>query len=136
MVVASPVRELRLAVTAPDYEESLRFYRDVLGLPVVKSWDEPSGSGAILDAGRATLELLSPDQADLIDEVEVGRRVAGPIRVALEVEDSAATATQLEEAGATALAPPVVTPWQHRNVRLDAPAGLQLTLFTILPGGE
>jgi lactoylglutathione lyase len=68
--------------------------------------------------------------------VEVGRRVAGPIRVALEVEDSAATAKQLEKAGATSLAAPVVTPWQHRNVRLDAPAGLQLTLFTILPGGE
>ena len=132
----SPVRELRLAVTAEDYDESLRFYRDELGLPVIRSWDEPSGRGAILDAGRATLELLSPDQADLIDEVEVGRRVAGPIRVALEVEDSAATAQRLEAAGAQRLGGPAVTPWRHRNVRLDAPAGLQLTLFTILPGGE
>ncbi len=26
------VHELRLAVTAPDYEEALAFYRDVLGL--------------------------------------------------------------------------------------------------------
>jgi lactoylglutathione lyase len=136
VISESPVRELRLAVTAQDYPESLRFYRDDLGLPVVKSWDEPSGSGAILDAGRATLELLSPAQADLIDEVEVGRRVAGPVRVALEVEDSAQTARRLEAAGAVALGEPVETPWRHRNVRLDGPAGLQLTLFTILPGGE
>jgi lactoylglutathione lyase len=136
VISESPVRELRLAVTAQDYQESLRFYRDELGLPVVKSWDEPGGSGAILDAGRATLELLSPAQADLIDEVEVGRRVAGPVRVALEVEDSAQTARRLEAAGAVALGAPVETPWRHRNVRLDAPAGLQLTLFTILPGGE
>jgi catechol 2,3-dioxygenase-like lactoylglutathione lyase family enzyme len=27
-----PVRELRVAVTAEDYEEALRFYRDALGL--------------------------------------------------------------------------------------------------------
>jgi len=27
------VTELRLVVTAPDYEQALRFYRDVLGLP-------------------------------------------------------------------------------------------------------
>ena len=28
-----PVREMRLVVTADDYEEAVRFYRDVLGLP-------------------------------------------------------------------------------------------------------
>jgi lactoylglutathione lyase len=28
----SPVRELRVAVTADDYDEALRFYRDALGL--------------------------------------------------------------------------------------------------------
>jgi len=131
-----PVRELRLAVTVDDYEGALRFYRDAFGLPVVKSWDEPTGRGAILDAGRATLELLSTDQAELIDSVEVGRRVAGPIRIALEVEDSATMAEALQEFGAEPLGEPVVTPWQHRNVRLRAPGELQLTLFTILPGGE
>jgi hypothetical protein len=25
-----------------------------------------------------------------------------------------------------------VTPWRHRNVRLRAPDGMQLTLFTVL----
>jgi hypothetical protein len=29
----------------------------------------------------------------------------------------------------------VVTPWSHRNVRLRAPDGMQLTLFTVLEGG-
>lgn len=131
-MTASPVRELRLAVTAEDYEEALRFYRDVLRLPVIQAWENPTGSGAILDAGRATLELLSRDQAELVDEVEVGARVAGPIRVALEVVDSEATANELLAAGAEHLGGPVVTPWSHRNVRLQAPADLQLTLFTVL----
>ena len=129
---ASPVRELRLAVTVVEYEQVLAFYRDALGLPVVEEWGGPDGSGAILDAGRATLELLSTDQAELVDQVEVGERVAGPIRVALEVEDSARVAEALVAAGAEALAEPVVTPWQHRNVRVRAPGGVQLTLYTVL----
>jgi catechol 2,3-dioxygenase-like lactoylglutathione lyase family enzyme len=128
----SPVRELRLALTVEDYERALEFYRDVLGLPVVEAWDTPTGSGAILDAGRATLELLSVKQAELVDHVEVGERVAGPVRLALEVEDSERTAGELVAGGAELLAQPVVTPWSHRNVRLRAPDGMQLTLFTVL----
>ena len=91
----SPVRELRLAVTVENYEEALRFYRDALGLPVVDEWDHPDGSGAVLDAGRATLELLSVGQSDVVDRVEVGELVSGPIRLALEVEDSEQTAKAL-----------------------------------------
>jgi hypothetical protein len=34
----------------------------------------------LLEAGRATLELADPRQAEFIDEVEVGRRVAGHVR--------------------------------------------------------
>ncbi|HMD94135.1 MAG TPA: hypothetical protein VKG80_16010 [Trebonia sp.] len=43
----------------------------------------------ILEAGRATLELADPSHAGYIDEVEVGRRVAGHIRVAFQVSDAA-----------------------------------------------
>ena len=128
----SPVRELRLVVTAQDYDEALRFYRDVLGLPVREAYEAPEGRVTILEAGRATLELADPAQADFIDEVEVGRRVAGHIRVALEVDDSTATTAVLEAAGATVIAPPTRTPWNSLNARLEAPASLQLTLFTEL----
>lgn len=131
-MTTSPVRELRLALTVENYEQALAFYRDVLGLPLVHAWDEPAGSGAILDAGRATLELLSVAQAELVDRVEVGERVAGPVRIALEVDDSAATADALAAAGGELLGGPVVTPWSHRNVRVRAPDGMQLTLFTVL----
>jgi lactoylglutathione lyase len=128
----SPVRELRVALTVADYQEARRFYQDVLGLPVLEEWDQSSGSGAVLDAGRATLELLSTTQAELVDQVEVGERVAGPVRLALEVDDSAATAEALVAAGGDLLGGPVVTPWSHRNARLRAPDGMQLTLFTVL----
>ncbi len=91
---------------------------------------EGRGRVSILEAGRATLELLDPEHAAFVDEVEVGRRVAGRVRIALEVGDSGATTATLEAAGATVLAEPTRTPWGSLNARLDAPGGLQLTLFT------
>ena len=127
------VTELRLVVTAPDYEEALRFYRDVLGLREQAAFSSPGGRVTILAAGRATLELADPAHAAYIDEVEVGRRVAGPIRVAFGVGDSAAATARLAAAGATVVAPPTRTPWQSLNSRLEAPAELQLTLFSELP---
>lgn len=126
---ARGTRELRLVITAPDYEAALRFYRDVLGLPQRAAFASEGGRVTILEAGRATLELTDPPHAEYIDAVEVGRRVAGHIRVAFEVTDTAATLRRLTEAGAGELAPPAVTPWNSLNARLDAPAGLQLTLF-------
>jgi lactoylglutathione lyase len=127
-----PVRELRVALTADDYEEALRFYRDVLGLTVVESWENKGGSGAILDAGRATLEVLSRSQVEYVDKIEASGQSSGPVRFALDVEDSVEAAERLEAAGAERLGGPVVTPWRHRNVRLRAPDGMQLTLFTPL----
>ena len=83
----------------------------------------------ILQAGRATLEISNPAQVDLIDGVEVGRRVSPHLRVAFEVTDVAATTTRLADAGAEVIAPPTRTPWSSLNARFSAPAGLQLTLF-------
>lgn len=123
------VRELRLVVTAADYDEALRFYRDVLGLEQRAAFASDGGRVTILEAGRATLEITDPPHAEFIDQVEVGKRVAGHIRVAFEVDDSAAVTRELEAAGAEVIAEPTRTPWNSLNARLKAPAGLQLTLF-------
>ncbi len=128
----APVRQLRVAVTASDYDEALAFYRDVLGLREEAAFSSEDGRVTILDAGRATLELLDPTHAAFVDEIEVGRTVAGHIRLALEVDDSAAVTRTLAAAGATVVAEPTRTPWNSLNARLEAPAGLQLTLFTEL----
>lgn len=123
------VTELRLVVTAQDYEAALAFYRDALGLPQRAAFSSPGGRVTILEAGRATVEIADPPHAAYIDEVEVGRRVAGHIRVAFQVRDAEAATDAAAEAGASVIARPVLTPWNSRNARLDAPAGLQLTLF-------
>jgi methylmalonyl-CoA/ethylmalonyl-CoA epimerase len=117
------VQELRVALTVDDFDAALAFYRDTLGLPLLEAWSD-DGRVVLLDAGRATLELLDATHAEAVDRIEVGRRVAGPVRLALQVEDSTATSEQLQQAGATHIAGPVVTPWLHSNVRLEAPDGM------------
>ena len=124
------VRQLRLVVEATDFEEAVAFYRDALGLDVELDLKSEGGAHVvILDAGRATLEISNPAQVDLIDAVEVGRRVSPHLRVAFEVDDVAAATDRLVDAGATAIAPPTRTPWDSLNARLDGPGDLQLTLF-------
>jgi catechol 2,3-dioxygenase-like lactoylglutathione lyase family enzyme len=126
------VHQLRVVVTAEDYDDALHFYRDVLGLPEREAFASQGGRVTLLEAGRATLELADPRQAEFIDEVEVGRRVAGHVRVAFQVDDTLAVTAELAAAGAHVLAEPTRTPWNSLNARLAAPAGLQLTLFTEL----
>jgi len=124
------IRQLRLVVTAEDYDDAVAFYRDVLGMGELAVWASPDGGRVILlDAGRATLEITDPKNAAFIDEVEVGRRVAGHVRVALEVDDSRAATDAALEAGAELVAGPTETPWHSLNARLEGPGGLQLTLF-------
>ncbi|NIK54600.1 VOC family protein [Kribbella shirazensis] len=126
------VKELRLVVTVDDYDEAVAFYRDVLGLPERESYSSEDGRVTILEVERATLELADQGQAEFIDAVEVGRRVAGKYRVAFEVDDATATTQRLADAGATVVAEPTRTPWNSLNARLETPGGIQLTLFTEL----
>ncbi len=130
------VGELRLVVTADDYEAALRFYRDVLGLHELEAYEANGGHVTILAAGRATLEINDLPYAEYIDEVEVGRRAAGHLRVAFEVQDTRAATDELVDGGARVVAPPTVTPWKTLNSRLEGPAGLQLTLFGPVAGED
>lgn len=124
------VTELRVALTVKDFDQAVAFYRDALGLTQLEDWSSASGRVILLEAGRATLELLDGAQAATVDEIEAGERVSGAVRIALEVVDSDDTARRLVEAGAGQVAPPVLTPWGDRNVRVEAPDGMQLTLFS------
>lgn len=130
MVTERTVLQMRLVVEAADYDEAVAFYRDVLGAREELVVHGDAGERVtILDVGRATLELSNPAQVAMIDDVEVGRRVAPRLRVAFEVADVDGTTGTLVAAGADLIAPPTRTPWNSLNARLAAPAGLQLTLF-------
>ena len=117
-------------LTVSDFEEAVSFYRDALGFEQTADWSSDEGRAVLLEAGRATIELFDEAQAAVVDKIEAGQRVSGPVRLAVEVPDSEATLRRLVEAGAGKVAEPVATPWGDRNARVEAPDGMQLTLFT------
>lgn len=125
------VLQLRVIVEADDYDEAVTFFRDVLGMPEFAAFATGGEDRvAILEAGRATLEIASPAHKAAIDEVETnGGASAAKMRLAFEVSDTAGITQRLVEAGAALVAEPVLTPWRSINARLEAPAGQQITIF-------
>jgi methylmalonyl-CoA/ethylmalonyl-CoA epimerase len=124
-----PVMELRVALTVDDYDRMLRFYSDGLGIEPSALWSNDGGRAALLDMGKAALEVFDDKQAQAIDQIEAGRRISGQIRFALRVPDVEVATERLLAYGATLVHPPVVTPWGDTNVRLQDPDGMQVTLF-------
>ncbi|MFE5408670.1 TetR/AcrR family transcriptional regulator [Microbacterium sp. NPDC056569] len=130
-VPAGEVAQLRVVVQAAAFDQTLAFYRDVVGMPQAEAYEADGGARvAILAAGRATLEIANPAQVEFIDSVETdGDAPSDRIRLALEVADTATAAARLADAGADVEASARETPWRSLNARLRGPAGLQLTLF-------
>jgi uncharacterized glyoxalase superfamily protein PhnB len=124
-----PILELRVALTTSDYEHLVKFYCDGLGIEPAAIWNKDGGQALVLNMGRATLEIFDEAQAQVIDQIEAGKRVSGQIRFALQVSDLRAAMERLLAHGATLVHPPVVTPWGDYNVRLEDPDGMQITLF-------
>jgi catechol 2,3-dioxygenase-like lactoylglutathione lyase family enzyme len=126
------VDELSVVLTVADFDRALALYRDTFGLATIKEWHGEDGSGAILAAGRGTIEMQDHADAATTDRVEIGRRIEDPVRLALgltgdtRLEDRAA---DLRRRGAEPLGSPTDTPWGRRTQRWRDLDGVQLTLF-------
>jgi predicted enzyme related to lactoylglutathione lyase len=126
---SNPILELRVAVTTSDYERLVKFYCQGLGIEPAAIWNNGQGKALVLDMGKATLEIFDEAQAETIDDIEAGRRVSGQVRFALQVPDLQTAMERFLANGATLVHEPVMTPWGDRNVRLQDPDGMQITLF-------
>ena len=123
------VDELRVVLTVDDWDAAMRLYGEALGMEELPSVSSPRGRVAILDSGRATLELADSAHAAYIDEVEVGERVAGNVRIALRVADVDEMSARVAALGHRRFAAATPTPFGSTNVRFDGPGEVQLTLF-------
>ena len=131
-MMTAPILELRVALTAQNYDQLVAFYMEALGLEPAQLWTNEHDRAVIFDIGRATLEIFDEPHAAVIDQIEVGQRLSGQIRFALEVPDLDKAIERLKAKGATLLHEPVITPWRHYNAHFQAPDGLQITLFQVL----
>jgi catechol 2,3-dioxygenase-like lactoylglutathione lyase family enzyme len=124
-----PVMELRVALTTQAFDRLASFYRVGLGMGPSQVWPADQGRALVLDMGKAALEVFDEKQAQTVDQIEVGRRVSGQIRFALQVPNLDAAMKRLLASGATLIHGPVVTLWGDKTVRFQDPEGMQITLY-------
>lgn len=127
---ASSMKELRLVLTVDNLDEIIDFYKNQVGLTESLSWDSPTGKGIILEAGKASLELIDRKHKDFIDKMEVGKAgVSGDVRIALNFgSQMPEKSKQLLRNGAKPLGKLTSAPWSD-IMRIEDPAGMQITLF-------
>ena len=107
-----------VAVPARDFDESARFYGDVLGLPFVKQWG--SMPGKEYQAGNLTLAVMDP--------TAFGQDFkAHSLPIALQVDDVAAARESLEAQGVQFVSDIIDSGVCHQAIFVD-PAGNSLSL--------
>lgn len=105
------------------WEESLAFYRDVIGFPVVFADAEMGWAQFQLGSAHIGLERCSPDDQEAIDLV--GRFVG----TSIEVDDIQSTYESLISKGVEFVAPPAKQPWGGTLAHIKDPDGNILTLL-------
>lgn len=129
------VFELRVAITAEEYDKLVAFYRDGLSLDAGDMWTD-HGRGQVLHAERATIEILDTEHSQHVDQVEVGKQVSGQIRFAFQVPDIYIAIANAQKYGAELVHEPILTPWGDLNARIESPDGMQITLFQVMTSNE
>ena len=108
----------RLLLRPVNFERSLAFYRDTLGLAISREF----GSGVVFFLGGGLLELSGRSPTP-----------AGPnLQLWLQVRDVDATFKQVAEAGATVLREPETEPWGLREGWVADPDGVRIALIEVL----
>ena len=113
------VLQSRVLYRPVDYDRSVAFYRDVLGLQIYREWR----TGTVFFLGGGLLEIS---------------RSAGPVTgdkfsLWLQVRDVDSEFARLKAAGVTVVEAPVDEPWGLREARIRDPDGLMLVLIEIPP---
>lgn len=46
-----------------DYEKTVHFYHEILGMPIVRTWGEGAGAGTMVDIGGGMMEIFADADA-------------------------------------------------------------------------
>ena len=112
-----------------EFNKAVYFYRDILGLPVARSWGEGNGSGIMLDTGAGLLEIF----ANATDKLGMGS-----IRhFALATQNVDACIEAVRAAGYTVTAEPTdicinsTPPYPARIAFCIGPVGEEIEFFHV-----
>jgi len=115
------VEQFVFVITTDRFDESLRFYRDGLGLEIIEEWSE-HGHGAVLSAGgHARVELI---------DTEVSDPASPRTFMGMQVDDVDAVHARLVGIGAGVRSEPTAKPWGGRGFVSFDPNGVAVNLYT------
>lgn len=115
------VLQSRVLLRPRDFERSLHFYEEQLGLVRYREWGHPPHRGVVCFLGGGYLEL---------NEAGPGEAPSG-VRLWLQVADLEEVVEELHDAGVTIHEPPEHKPWGLLEAVVQDPDDLQLVLVEI-----
>ncbi|BBX98312.1 VOC family protein [Mycobacterium lacus] len=114
----------RMLLRPVDYERSLRFYRDEIGLAIAREY----GAGTVFFAGQSLLELAGYVTAGSPDH----SRGPFPGALWLQVRDIGATQAELQSRGVSIAREARREPWGLHEMHVTDPDGITL-IFVEVP---
>lgn len=112
--------QFRLKLYPKDFYKVKDFYENVLGYPILNSWDGDDSKGVLFDTGVAIIELLTPKDGYV--------QIAGS-NVSLQVKNVWSLWKKLKNH--TSIVKSLsLAPWGDIGFRIADPEGFQITFFT------
>jgi predicted enzyme related to lactoylglutathione lyase len=111
----------RVLVRPTDFERSLRFYAENLGLHVYREWGSGSTRGVVFFLGGGFLELSGSSRTGASDSVSLW----------LQVPDVDAVGQELEEARVNIIELPTEKPWGLREMQIRDPDGMSIVIVEV-----
>ena len=99
--------EFRFAFFARNFQKSVDFYRNALGMKYIGGWDREDGKGALLSAGGTAVVEIRVENASAVDQFH--QRLAGQ--------------------GAERIESPQDHPWGHRSFVIYDPDGIPVHIY-------
>jgi predicted enzyme related to lactoylglutathione lyase len=111
----------RVLLHPKDFERSLRFYSESLGLHIYREWGSGSNRGVVFFLGGGFLELSGSSHTTANENVGLW----------LQVRDVDAVGDVLKETRVDVIEPPTDKPWGLRDMQIRDPDGLRIVIVEV-----
>ena len=111
----------RVLLHPNDFERSMRFYSESLGLHIYREWGSGSNRGVVFFLGGGFLELSGSSHTTANENVGLW----------LQVRDVAAVGDALKETREEVIELPTDKPWGLREMQIRDPDGLRIVIVEV-----